>query len=139
VHVNLVINLSALPPLLVVPGTPVTYAPSVPGNYFFYVSPRYVYRFAHRRLIDRFDDDTTQGGPPHWRWPARPSRFVSKSTGAPLEAARIPHRDVVFVELLGRLHEAGLSASAEQNQLTLERPRLPGWLASVQLQNVRIG
>ena len=33
----------------------------------------------------------------------------------------------------------GLSASAEQNQLTLERLRLPGWLASAQLQNVRVG
>ena len=28
----------------------------------------------------------------------------------------------------------GLSASAEQNQLTLERPRLPGWLASLEVQ-----
>ena len=33
----------------------------------------------------------------------------------------------------------GLSASAEQNQVTLERPRLPGWLASVEVQNLRVG
>jgi glycogen debranching enzyme len=33
----------------------------------------------------------------------------------------------------------GLSASAEQNQLTLERPRLPGWLTSVELENLRLG
>jgi glycogen debranching enzyme len=43
---------------------------------------------------------------------------------------------VAFQLLAGIL---GLSASAEQNQLTLERPRLPGWLASVKLENVRLG
>jgi glycogen debranching enzyme len=43
---------------------------------------------------------------------------------------------VVF-QLLAAM--VGLSASAAQNQLTLERPRLPGWLASVELQNVRVG
>jgi glycogen debranching enzyme len=43
---------------------------------------------------------------------------------------------VVFQLLAAML---GLSASAEQNQLTLERPRLPGWLAAVELQNLRVG
>jgi glycogen debranching enzyme len=43
---------------------------------------------------------------------------------------------VVFQLLAAML---GLSASAEQNQLTLERPRLPGWLASVELRNLRVG
>jgi len=27
----------------------------------------------------------------------------------------------------------------EQNQVTLERPRLPGWFASVEVQNLRVG
>jgi hypothetical protein len=43
---------------------------------------------------------------------------------------------VAFQLLAGIL---GLPASAEQNQLALERPRLPGWLASVELENLRLG
>jgi glycogen debranching enzyme len=43
---------------------------------------------------------------------------------------------VVF-QLLAAM--VGLSASAEENQLTLERPRLPGWLTSLELQNLRVG
>jgi glycogen debranching enzyme len=43
----------------------------------------------------------------------------------------------VAFQLLGAM--LGLSAAAPQDQLTLERPRLPGWLAAVELQNLRIG
>jgi len=43
---------------------------------------------------------------------------------------------VVFQHLAAMV---GVSASAEQNQVTLERPRLPGWLASVEVQNLRVG
>jgi hypothetical protein len=43
---------------------------------------------------------------------------------------------VVFQLLAAML---GLAAAAQQNQLTLERPGLPGWLASVELRNVRVG
>jgi hypothetical protein len=43
---------------------------------------------------------------------------------------------VVF-QLLAAM--VGLSASAEQKQVTLERPRLPGWLASVEAQDLRVG
>jgi len=49
---------------------------------------------------------------------------------------------IIGVFTAGRLLLAavlGLSASADQGQLTLERPRLPGWLVSVELQNVRVG
>jgi glycogen debranching enzyme len=43
---------------------------------------------------------------------------------------------VVFQLLAAML---GLAASAEQNQLTLERPRLPGWLGAVELRGLRVG
>ena len=43
---------------------------------------------------------------------------------------------VVF-QLLAAM--VGLCASAEQNHVTLERPRLPGRLASVEVQNLRVG
>jgi glycogen debranching enzyme len=43
---------------------------------------------------------------------------------------------VVFQLLAAML---GLSASAEQNQLTLERPRLPRWLAAVELRGLHVG
>ena len=43
VHVNIGINLPGPPQLVVVPGTPVLYAPAVPANYFFYEGRYYVY------------------------------------------------------------------------------------------------
>src|SRR6266704_1077736 len=43
VSVNIGINLSAPPPLVPVPATPVMYAPSVGANYFFYGSEYYVF------------------------------------------------------------------------------------------------
>lgn len=33
----------------------------------------------------------------------------------------------------------GLAASADQNQLTMARPRLPGWLPSLELRGLRVG
>jgi len=43
VSVNIGINLAAPPQLVVVPGVPVSYAPAVPGNYFFYGGQYYVF------------------------------------------------------------------------------------------------
>jgi hypothetical protein len=43
VRVDVGIHLVAPPALVVVPGTPVAYAPSVAGNYFFYGGQYYVY------------------------------------------------------------------------------------------------
>jgi hypothetical protein len=43
VNVNIGITLPAPPRLIVVPGTPVAYAPSVPGNYFLYAGRYYVF------------------------------------------------------------------------------------------------
>jgi len=43
VNVNIGINLGAPPSLTVVPGTPVAYAPMVPGNYFAYGGQYYVF------------------------------------------------------------------------------------------------
>lgn len=43
VRVNIGINLVAPPALVTVPGTPVAYAPSVAGNYFFYGGQYYVF------------------------------------------------------------------------------------------------
>jgi|SRR5262245_1386051 len=43
VHVSIGINVPAPPQLVVVPGTPVSYAPGVPGNYFFYGGQYYVF------------------------------------------------------------------------------------------------
>ena len=44
VRVNIGINLPGPPPLVVVPETPVMYAPSVGANYFFYGGQYYVFR-----------------------------------------------------------------------------------------------
>jgi len=41
--VNIGLTLVAPPQLVVVPGTPVAYAPAVPANYFFYNSQYYVF------------------------------------------------------------------------------------------------
>jgi len=43
VSVNVRVNLVAPPQLVVVPGTPVAYAPAVPANYFFYGGQYYVF------------------------------------------------------------------------------------------------
>src|SRR5262245_42106758 len=43
INVNLGINLGAPPALAVVPGTAVSYAPTVPGNYFVYGGQYYVF------------------------------------------------------------------------------------------------
>ena len=43
VSVNIGINLPAPPPLVVIPSSPVQYAPAVEGNYFFYGSEYYVF------------------------------------------------------------------------------------------------
>src|SRR5712692_5995378 len=43
VSVNIGINLPAPPRLVVVPGTPVMYAPGVEANYFFYGGQYYVF------------------------------------------------------------------------------------------------
>jgi len=43
VNVNIGINLAAPPRVIVVPGTPVAYAPGVPGNYFVYAGQFYVF------------------------------------------------------------------------------------------------
>ena len=42
---------------------------------------------AHHPFIDRLDDDTTQGEPPRWRWPAQP-RAACRSRPAPLVRTR---------------------------------------------------
>jgi len=44
VSVDIGIHLGSPPPLMVVPETPVSYAPSVNGNFFFYDGGYYVYR-----------------------------------------------------------------------------------------------
>ena len=43
VHVNIGINVPAPPPLVVIPSTPIQYAPNVDGNYFFYGGEYYVF------------------------------------------------------------------------------------------------
>jgi hypothetical protein len=43
VSVNIGVNLPAPPQLVIVPGTPVAYAPAVPANYFFYGGQYYVF------------------------------------------------------------------------------------------------
>ena len=43
VSVNVGINLPAPPSFVIVPGTPVAYAPAVPANYFFYGGQYYVF------------------------------------------------------------------------------------------------
>ena len=43
VSVSIGINLPAPPSFVIVPGTPVAYAPAVPANYFFYGSQYYVF------------------------------------------------------------------------------------------------
>src|SRR5258706_9728793 len=43
VSVNIGINLPTPPSLVIVPGTPVAYAPAVPANYFFYGEQYYVF------------------------------------------------------------------------------------------------
>ena len=43
VSVNVGINLPAPPSFVIVPGTPVAYAPAVPANYFFYGGEYYVF------------------------------------------------------------------------------------------------
>src|SRR5262245_2545406 len=43
VGVSIGINLPSPPPLVIVPGTPVAYAPAVPANYFFYGGQYYVF------------------------------------------------------------------------------------------------
>ena len=43
VSLNIGINLPAPPSFVLVPGTPVAYAPAVPGNYFFYGGQYYVF------------------------------------------------------------------------------------------------
>ncbi len=43
VSVNIGINLPAPPSFVIVPGTPVAYAPAVPANYFFYGGQYYVF------------------------------------------------------------------------------------------------
>src|SRR5207249_4139709 len=43
VSVNIGINLPTPPSLVIVPGTPVAYAPAVPANYFFYGGQYYVF------------------------------------------------------------------------------------------------
>jgi len=47
VSVNIGINLPAPPPLVVVPSSPVQYAPSVEANYFFYGGEYFVFDGAH--------------------------------------------------------------------------------------------
>ena len=43
VSVNIGINLPGPPPLVVIPSTPIQYAPNVDGNYFFYGGEYYVF------------------------------------------------------------------------------------------------
>jgi hypothetical protein len=79
--------------------------------------------------------------------PRRVGALLRVPAGAGLRPYPVPGRvlacspqawsaGVAFELLAGIL---GLSASAEPSQLTLERPRLPGWLASVELEDLRLG
>lgn len=43
VHVSIGINVPGPPQLVAIPGAPVSYAPAVPGNYFFYGGRYYVF------------------------------------------------------------------------------------------------
>src|SRR5262245_17266023 len=55
VSVNIGINLPAPPSLIIVPGTPVAYAPAVPANYFFYGGQYYVFSNSVWYVAPRYD------------------------------------------------------------------------------------
>jgi hypothetical protein len=55
VTVNLGINLGVPPPLVIVPGTAVAYAPGVAANYFFYAGQYYVFNGGVWYMAPRFN------------------------------------------------------------------------------------
>jgi len=55
VSVNIGISLPAPPSLIIVPGTPVAYAPAVPANYFFYGGQYYVFSNNGWFVAPRYD------------------------------------------------------------------------------------
>lgn len=55
VSVNIGINLPVPPSLIIVPGTPVAYAPAIPANYFFYGGQYYVFSNNGWYVAPRYD------------------------------------------------------------------------------------
>ena len=55
VSVNIGINVPSPPSLIIVPGTPVAYAPAVPANYFFYGGHYYVFSNSAWYVAPRYD------------------------------------------------------------------------------------
>src|SRR5262249_13990861 len=55
VGVSIGINVPTPPSLVIVPGTPVAYAPAVPANYFFYGSQYYVFTNGYWYMGPRYN------------------------------------------------------------------------------------
>lgn len=55
VSVSIGINLPAPPSFVIIPGTPVAYAPAVPANYFFYGNQYYVFNNGGWYMGPRYD------------------------------------------------------------------------------------
>jgi len=63
VSVDIGIHLGSPPPLMAVPETPVSYAPSVNGNFFFFDGAYYVYRRGAWYMAPRYNGPWAQVAP----------------------------------------------------------------------------